>query len=100
MVWRRATRPEALGRAQSSCEAGTTLEIRDPHLLQIEAAKDWEADAAHAKGEGAAVASAGYHLLRVENPAATLRINGHAVRPARPPAARTAAAAAGAPARG
>ena len=64
---------------------------RDPQLLQIEATKFWER-----APDGTPAASAGYHLLRVENPGASLRINGHPVRQKRPASAAAAAAARGA----
>ena len=70
-------------RGVATLDAGTTLEITEPHLMKIEATRFWEATAA----EGASHASAGFHLLRVEDPAATMRINGHPLRPSRPRAA-------------
>ena len=69
-------------RGVPTLEAGTTLEIRDPQLLQIEATKFWER-----APDGTPAASAGYHLLRVENPGASLRINGHPVGAKRPASA-------------
>jgi len=58
-------------------ETGTTLEIREPTLLKVEATKFWEPN------EGVSTPTAGYHLLRVEQPTTQLRIDGQAVRPMR-----------------
>ena len=74
-------------------EAGTALEVREPHLMRVEASKFWErqgAAAAAATGAAAAaggalpVQQAGYHLMRVDHPTVQLRIDGQAVRPMRP----------------
>ena len=69
-------------------EAGTSLEVREPQLMRVEASKFWErhgtdADATGAGGEPP-VQQAGYHLMRVDHPTVQLRIDGQAVRPMRP----------------
>jgi len=63
-------------RGINALEAGTTLEIREPTLLKVEASKFWEDTPA-----GMQPPTAGYHLLRVEQPTTQLRIDGQAVRP-------------------
>lgn len=59
-------------------EPGTTLEVKDPQLVRIEAARDWEAPL-----DGGEYPVAGYHLLRVEVPSAQMRIDGQPLRPIR-----------------
>ena len=54
-------------------EAGTTLELREPVLVKIEATQPWVAADVRA--------TAGFHLLRVEHPLTQVRINGSAIKP-------------------
>jgi Flp pilus assembly protein TadD len=60
-------------------EPGTTLELKEPSLLRIEAAKTW---AASPTGDGKAM-TAGFHLLRIESPSTHLKVNGHGLQPVR-----------------
>lgn len=50
-------------------EQGTTLELRDPSLMKVEAANIWESPS----GDTPAAVAA-YHLLRIETPASQMRI--------------------------
>ena len=58
-------------------EPGTTLELREPQLLRIEASKFW------AKGVDGKPLTAGFHLLRIESPSTHLKVNGHGLQPVR-----------------
>jgi len=66
-------------RGVPTLEAGTTLEVREPQLMRIEATRFWEADGG---GGGSPPPVSGFHLMRVETPTTHLRINGHAVHTA------------------
>lgn len=62
-------------RGVNTLDPGTTLELREPSLHRIAVTKSWETPP-----DGAATPLAGFHLLRIEQPATQLRVNGRADR--------------------